>query len=190
MCTHGGTRYGNAGCRRTYLSQRDLQAHINHRHVATHGPMEVVHEVERLATRAKTNDPRATLVPTNVRQRVTAVPLSGGLRTNLITVPIHDSAPVPVHDAPPPTYYNQYPQQSYSQQLPPMHLPPPPQATPYYVTPQPAYSPAQTYPQYSNPAPPPATQYGASGGAQPRTQPPPYDYNTPPQWTSNQQYYR
>ncbi|KAJ8688372.1 hypothetical protein QAD02_024167 [Eretmocerus hayati] len=33
MCTHGGTRYGNAGCRRTYLSQRDLQAHINHRHV-------------------------------------------------------------------------------------------------------------------------------------------------------------
>ncbi|GLV44379.1 hakai [Carabus blaptoides fortunei] len=34
MCTHGGTRYGNAGCRRTYLSQRDLQAHINHRHVS------------------------------------------------------------------------------------------------------------------------------------------------------------
>jgi E3 ubiquitin-protein ligase Hakai len=25
MCTHGGTRYGNTGCRRTYLSQRDLQ---------------------------------------------------------------------------------------------------------------------------------------------------------------------
>ncbi|XP_072760537.1 uncharacterized protein Hakai isoform X1 [Anoplolepis gracilipes] len=35
MCTHGGTRYGNAGCRRTYLSQRDLQAHINHRHIST-----------------------------------------------------------------------------------------------------------------------------------------------------------
>lgn len=33
MCTHGGTRYGSTGCRRTYLSQRDLQAHINHRHV-------------------------------------------------------------------------------------------------------------------------------------------------------------
>lgn len=33
MCTHGGSRYGNTGCRRTYLSQRDLQAHINHRHV-------------------------------------------------------------------------------------------------------------------------------------------------------------
>lgn len=25
MCTFGGTRYGNTGCRRTYLSQRDLQ---------------------------------------------------------------------------------------------------------------------------------------------------------------------
>lgn len=33
MCTYGGSRYGNAGCHRTYLSQRDLQAHINHRHI-------------------------------------------------------------------------------------------------------------------------------------------------------------
>lgn len=33
MCTHGGSRYGTTGCRRTYLSQRDLQAHINHRHM-------------------------------------------------------------------------------------------------------------------------------------------------------------
>ncbi|XP_012265204.2 E3 ubiquitin-protein ligase Hakai [Athalia rosae] len=38
MCTHGGTRYGNAGCRRTYLSQRDLQAHINHRHISAPPP--------------------------------------------------------------------------------------------------------------------------------------------------------
>lgn len=35
MCTHGGSRYGNTGCRRTYLSQRDLQAHINHRHMVS-----------------------------------------------------------------------------------------------------------------------------------------------------------
>ena len=33
MCSHGGSRYGSNGCRRTYLSQRDLQAHIQHRHV-------------------------------------------------------------------------------------------------------------------------------------------------------------
>lgn len=38
MCTHGGSRYGSSGCRRTYLSQRDLQAHINHRHVAPQPP--------------------------------------------------------------------------------------------------------------------------------------------------------
>lgn len=39
MCTHGGTRYGKTGCRRTYLSQRDLQAHINHRHVTVPAPL-------------------------------------------------------------------------------------------------------------------------------------------------------
>merc|ERR1719190_328072 len=32
LCTIGGSRYGNNGCRRTYLSGRDLQAHIAHRH--------------------------------------------------------------------------------------------------------------------------------------------------------------
>jgi len=32
LCTIGGSRYGNNGCRRTYLSSRDLSAHINHRH--------------------------------------------------------------------------------------------------------------------------------------------------------------
>lgn len=37
MCTYGGSRYGNTGCRRTYLSQRDLQAHINHRHIIPDG---------------------------------------------------------------------------------------------------------------------------------------------------------
>lgn len=35
MCTHGGSvkRTGSDVCSRTYLSQRDLQAHINHRHM-------------------------------------------------------------------------------------------------------------------------------------------------------------
>ncbi|XP_058798476.1 E3 ubiquitin-protein ligase Hakai [Phymastichus coffea] len=46
MCTHGGTRYGNAGCRRTYLSQRDLQAHINHRHVAAPPPPPQVQNIQ------------------------------------------------------------------------------------------------------------------------------------------------
>lgn len=33
LCTHGGSLYGSTGCRRTYLSQRDLDAHIKHRHI-------------------------------------------------------------------------------------------------------------------------------------------------------------
>jgi len=32
VCTFGGTKHGVSGCHRTYLSQRDLQAHIAHRH--------------------------------------------------------------------------------------------------------------------------------------------------------------
>jgi hypothetical protein len=32
ICTHGGGRYDNKGCGRSYLSQRDLEAHITYRH--------------------------------------------------------------------------------------------------------------------------------------------------------------
>nr|XP_018897424.1 PREDICTED: E3 ubiquitin-protein ligase Hakai-like [Bemisia tabaci] len=67
MCTHDGTRYGNTGCRRTYLSQRDLQAHINHRHVSTPGgstdltqdlqqpPMKLTNQMQAMAMQ---NTPR------------------------------------------------------------------------------------------------------------------------------------
>ncbi|XP_035208393.1 E3 ubiquitin-protein ligase Hakai-like [Stegodyphus dumicola] len=33
MCTFGGSRHAPGSCGRTYLSQRDLQAHVNHRHL-------------------------------------------------------------------------------------------------------------------------------------------------------------
>eukprot|EP00795_Rhopilema_esculentum_P002396 gene2396-18040_t len=32
VCSFGGSRHGISGCRRSYLSQRDLLAHIKHRH--------------------------------------------------------------------------------------------------------------------------------------------------------------
>lgn len=32
MCYFGGPRHGPGGCRRTYLSQRDMEAHVKHRH--------------------------------------------------------------------------------------------------------------------------------------------------------------
>ncbi|KAI4457857.1 e3 ubiquitin-protein ligase hakai-related [Holotrichia oblita] len=172
MCTHGGTRYGSSGCRRTYLSQRDLQAHINHRHISNIAQALEPVEPERPVIRPNKLDP-----PT-------------GVRTNLITVPIQDTAPI-VHETATPTYYAQYQQTpSYNQTLaPPIHIPPP-QQNQYFTTP-PTYSPVQTYPPYTNSAPPPVTQYAPPTltVTRPATQ---YDFSTapPPQWTNNQQYYR
>lgn len=37
VCTHGAPKHSTKGCRRTYLSQRDLQSHIAHRHVPKSG---------------------------------------------------------------------------------------------------------------------------------------------------------
>lgn len=188
MCTHGGTRYGSTGCRRTYLSQRDLQAHINHRHVSSISQPEPMMD-EKPSIRPKGNDPRGPLtIATNMRQRPNPIQPTGGIRTNLITVPIQDSSPI-VHEAtgPPQTYYNQYqPNPTYSQSLPPMHIPPPQQA-PYYTTA--SYSAPQPYPPYNTPAPPP--QYNAP--TIPQSRPPTqYEYPNapPPQWPTNQQYYR
>jgi len=47
MCTHGGTMHGRTGCRRTYLSQRDLQAHINHRHMPIPAPPQDIKTTEK-----------------------------------------------------------------------------------------------------------------------------------------------
>jgi len=33
VCSYGGSRYGSDGCRRTYLSERDLNAHVDFRHL-------------------------------------------------------------------------------------------------------------------------------------------------------------
>jgi len=53
LCTQDGTRYGNNGCRRTYLSSRDLQAHIKHRH-ATKAEVEERNASEKKETMSKT----------------------------------------------------------------------------------------------------------------------------------------
>jgi E3 ubiquitin-protein ligase Hakai len=54
MCTHGGTRYGKTGCRRTYLSQRDLQAHINHRHVTIPPPASLTTQDIKMTEKSST----------------------------------------------------------------------------------------------------------------------------------------
>lgn len=38
VCSYGAAKHSAKGCRRTYLSQRDLQAHIYHRHLREPGP--------------------------------------------------------------------------------------------------------------------------------------------------------
>jgi hypothetical protein len=39
VCTAGGSKLGVSGCRRTYLSQRDLQAHVAYRHASDRPPL-------------------------------------------------------------------------------------------------------------------------------------------------------
>lgn len=109
MCTHGGTRYGNSGCRRTYLSQRDLQAHINHRHMENIAKPHLPIDNKQVTTPNVTSSPRKTLEPqctinSGINQRnptntvssargniVPGYTVNPAQRTNLITVPIQDS---------------------------------------------------------------------------------------------------
>lgn len=151
-------------------------------------------EVERTQPARTKSDPRGGMViSSSTRSR--PVPMQGsGVRTNLITVPIQDTAPpqTQIHEPPASShaFYNQYPQaNTFSQNLPPMHIPPP-QQTQYYTAP-PAYSPAQqhTYP-YVATAPQPTPPYSTTPvQARPATQ---FDYTSapPPQWNNSQQYYR
>lgn len=111
MCTYGGTRYGNTGCRRTYLSQRDLQAHINHRHInssvsVTHSAQETTNIHIKLPAPIEAKPPQilrksdTRVHPSNInpasqtenRQRNSYPMISSApMRTNLITVPIQDT---------------------------------------------------------------------------------------------------
>ncbi|CAH2075046.1 unnamed protein product, partial [Iphiclides podalirius] len=145
MCTHSGTRYGNTGCRRTYLSQRDLQAHINHRHVSS-GPVEnkpeqeppsaAVAIVKTMTMAPSANDPRAHPLGLAAHAHAHATGERRPARTNLITVPIQDQTDSHGYF----NYYQQPPQSVGANPLPPvtsvqvlphnMSVPPP-----YYVPP-------------------------------------------------------
>ncbi|XP_077986995.1 E3 ubiquitin-protein ligase Hakai-like [Glandiceps talaboti] len=149
VCTYGGSKHGLTGCRRTYLSQRDLQAHINHRHnrPATAESMppppvqeRKIHEqryqdsyhnvpvaqrsmhepVISYRTEERNEHPVA---PTPYQSSIPVV--TGGRTSNLITIPIHDSNTEQVQHrgGPPPGQHMSHP---YSGQ--PSHpVPPPPQ---------------------------------------------------------------
>lgn len=86
MCTYGGSRYGNTGCRRTYLSQRDLQAHINHRHITPDGKG----DANKPTSQRKGSISSDSMVPSPFGQQAVSSPLnlsqSVGLAHNLSSV--------------------------------------------------------------------------------------------------------
>lgn len=154
MCTHGGTRYGHSGCRRTYLSQRDLQAHINHRH--TSGADDAA-PGGKVATIVTPQEPRPRKIPQTTSQNdprgeTSSMPYRNQTqRSNLITVPIQEDQST---TAPP-----QPPQMShYHQSGPSTGTAYAAAATPttaYYTNPPP---PGYYPPPYTTPPPPPQYQ--------------------------------
>ena len=148
MCAHGGSRYGPDGCRRTYLSERDLQAHKKFRHSEkVTAPAQAVPSAEAIAAATA-----ALVQAENHSRKMRVPPPSSGVlpnfsqppppvmqqrSTNLITVPIQDNSassndywtptnkvPPPNMHQPPPNYYHRPPQ---PQQQPPQQPPPQPQ---------------------------------------------------------------
>jgi len=102
MCTHGGSRYGNDGCRRTYLSQRDLQAHINHRHLRLTSSSAVVDKEPQKISTVPLSHPTHQLGGSSRNLGSTQhIPVLN-TRSNLVSVPIQDTPPPPPPPPPPP----------------------------------------------------------------------------------------
>ncbi|XP_070557485.1 E3 ubiquitin-protein ligase Hakai-like [Ptychodera flava] len=114
VCTYGGNKHGGSGCRRTYLSQRDLQAHINHRHnrpttteTLPPPPERQIHEqryiltppdpyhqppqTQRNPVSTYRNEDRSELPPMPTSYPSSIPVVTGGRTSNLITIPIHDA---------------------------------------------------------------------------------------------------
>ena len=102
MCTHGGSRYGNDGCRRTYLSQRDLQAHINHRHLRLTSSSAVVDKEPQKISTVPLSHPTHQLGGSSRNLGSTQhIPVLN-TRSNLVSIPIQDTPPPPPPPPPPP----------------------------------------------------------------------------------------
>lgn len=144
MCAYGGSRYGPDGCRRTYLSERDLQAHIKFRHVdrpsskavsslpsaediaAATAALVAENNSRKLRLSASSSAVTAGLPPSFPNLSQPPPSLHQRTSTNLITVPIQDNAAsasndywttnkVPIHQPPPNYYHHQRPPQQNSQ---------------------------------------------------------------------------
>uniref|UniRef100_A0A915KVU4 Protein asunder n=1 Tax=Romanomermis culicivorax TaxID=13658 RepID=A0A915KVU4_ROMCU len=91
LCTFGAPRNSHEGCRRTYLSQRDLQAHMNHRHVTK----------TSAAPKPSNSDSTATTKPLETGGRTARQaaipgvrpPILNSNRGNLITIQLQGPPP-------------------------------------------------------------------------------------------------
>jgi len=114
VCTFGGTKHGVSGCHRTYLSQRDLQSHVAHRHFGAgrEAPAPRVVPAEMLSV-ASAPRPTATgpVLAYNVNQPVQALIGDG---PNLVFRPHQPTGP-----AMPPIVVSRPPPGMPQQQLPP-----------------------------------------------------------------------
>ncbi|KAA0202104.1 hypothetical protein HAZT_HAZT003188, partial [Hyalella azteca] len=129
MCTFSN---GDVPCKRTYLSQRDLQAHIDHRHLKQStitSRREEPPSSERFNARDPRGDPRChstdPRAPTTTSSSAAApanhIPVMTSARSNnLITVPIDGT--LEHHSQQPPLPHAQH---QVPQQAPPPHHPPP-----------------------------------------------------------------
>ena len=136
MCTHGGSRYGHDGCRRTYLSQRDLQAHVSHRH------QRITREPQKISTVSSSRGTMGGATGSSSLQQQHIPVLNS--RSNLVSVPILDttrsSSSYSAHSAGP-TGFNTYQhyagqqqpaaQYGYPSSFPPPPPPPLPPSMPY-----------------------------------------------------------
>lgn len=93
-----GGRYGFDGCRRTYLSQRDLQAHINHRHkprnsVSTSGDTIPSSHGALDASLPSYPSRQSIQVVHSSRSNLIAVPLQGGSRVKPDSQSVYAQSP-------------------------------------------------------------------------------------------------
>ncbi|KAL1464919.1 hypothetical protein WDU94_004524 [Cyamophila willieti] len=171
MCTHGGARHGTTGCKRTYLSQRDLMAHINHRHApgGVQQPQPLPPPPKPPLHSPKPSPP--TLTPPMIRKNN---PHGNDPR---VQTPLGD----PMGDLPPAHHMGGFPPQTAPPEPPfnPYLTPPvPPHAFPAQPTPPPFFSPPVGVPPGVVPPPfagPPPPLYPE--GCPP---PPPNQWSLPP----------
>jgi len=199
ICTFGGGKQTPRGCKRTYLSPRDLNAHIAHRHKqksssSSHAPSGSESSTASKPSSASTNHPMSSLPDidlsnlsniTDAQLKAAADILAATMNAGKATSKpsISDSAPEAHMAQTPQNYVNQQPTPLMSAQPQPPHA----GAPNYNMTNAPAgLAPFQPPPQqgYHNPAPmnmmPNVNPVSHSGGYYPHPGGPPPLSGPPP----------